>query len=90
MEEQTNLLFQKIFKKRSIKFILCDIKITDILLKKDHLFKLTAIEINNFKLTGNLFHMYIKPRVYISKKYSKLNHINIMIILTLIKIQKLN
>ena len=75
MEEQTNLLFQKIFKKRSIKFILCDIKTTGILLKKDHLFKLTAIEINNFKLTGNLFHMYIKPRVYISNKYSKLNHI---------------
>ena len=81
MEEQINLLFQKITLKKSdyVRFIICNIQTTGIIMKKDHLIELAAIEIEDLKLTGKIFHMYIKPRVYVSKKYAKLNHIKYVV-----------
>ena len=77
MEEQLNLLFQKITLKKcdQVRLIICNIQTTGIIMKKDHLIELAAIEIEDLKLTGKIFHMYIKPRVYVSQKYTKLNHI---------------
>ena len=77
MEEQMNLLFQKITLKKcdQVRLIICNIQTTGIIMKIDHLIELTAIEIVGLKITGKIFHMYIKPRVYVSKKYAKLNHI---------------
>ena len=72
-----NLLFQKFTFTGfdHVRLIVCNIQTTGIIMKKDHLIELAAIEIEDLKLTGKIFHMYIKPRVYVSKKYAKLNHI---------------
>ena len=43
--------------------------------KKGHILELAAVEVENFKLTGKIMHIYIKPRVFIPENIQKLNHI---------------
>ena len=57
----------KIDSLKKIKCIACSIKTTGVNHEKDHIIELSAVEIENFKLTGRMFHIYIKPRVPISK-----------------------
>ena len=52
---------------KKIRCIACNIKTTGVNHEKDHIIELSAVEIENIKLTGRMFHMYIKPRTSISK-----------------------
>ena len=42
---------------------------------KNHLLELTAVEVENFKLTGEIMRIYIKPRVFVPKIIKEINHI---------------
>ena len=44
--------------------------------KKDHILELACVEVVDFGLTGRIFHIYIKPRVFVPKKVQEINHIN--------------
>ena len=43
--------------------------------KNDQILELSAIEIENFKITGKMIHVYINPRVPVLKNVNKLNKI---------------
>ena len=55
--------------------IVYDTETTGLNHKKGHILELAAVEVENFKLTGKIMHIYIKPRVFVPKNIKELNHI---------------
>ena len=60
---------------KKLRCIVFDTETTGIYHTKDHILELTAIEIVNFELTGQIMHIYIEPRVNISKSAQEINNI---------------
>ena len=60
---------------KKLRLIVYDTETTGLNYKKDHILELACVEVVNFGLTGKTFHIYIKPRVFVSKKVQELNHI---------------
>ena len=63
-------------KGKKVRCIVFDTETTGVNHKKDHILELACVEVVDFGLTGRTFHIYIKPRVFVSKKVQELNHIN--------------
>ena len=61
-------------KSKKIHLMIFDIQTTGNF-KNDHIIELAAMEMENFKLTGINFHIYIKPRVYIRKEITEKTNI---------------
>ena len=60
---------------KKIRCIVFDTETTGLNYKKDHILELAAVEVENFKLTSRIMHIYIKPRVFVPKNVQELNHI---------------
>ena len=60
---------------KKLRCIVFDTETTGIYHTKDHILELASIEIVNFELTGQIMHIYIEPRVNISKSAQKINNI---------------
>ena len=60
---------------KKIRCMVFDTETTGLNSKKDHIIELAGVEMENFKLTGRNFHIYIKPRVYLPKQVTEVNHI---------------
>ena len=60
---------------KKIRCIVFSIVKTDNDYMQNHLFELSATEIENFKLTGKIYHIHIKPRI----SYEKSDKINILL-----------
>ena len=60
---------------KKLRCIVFDTETTGIYHTKDHILELAAIEIVNFELTGQIMHIYIEPRVNISKSAQEINNI---------------
>ena len=60
---------------KKIRCIVFDTETTGVNYKKDHILELACVELINFGLTGKIFHIYIKPRVFVPKNVQELNHI---------------
>ena len=60
---------------KKLRCIVYDTETTGLNFKKDHILELACVEVVNFGLTGRNFHIYIKPRVFVTKKVQELNHI---------------
>ena len=60
---------------KKVRCIVFDTETTGLNYKKDHILELAAVEVENFKLTGQVFHIYIKPRVFVPKNVQEINHI---------------
>ena len=61
---------------KKVRCIVYDTETTGLNFKKDHILELACVEVINFGLTGRTFHIYIKPRVFVTKKVQEINHIN--------------
>ena len=62
-------------KGKKVRCIVFDTETTGVNHKKDHILELAGVEVEDFKLTGRLIHIYIKPRVFVPKNVQELNHI---------------
>ena len=60
---------------KKVRCIVFDTETTGVNYKKDHILELAAVEVENFKLTSKIIHIYIKPRVFVPKNVQELNHI---------------
>ena len=60
---------------KKVRCIVFDTETTGVNYKKDHILELAAVELENFKLTSKMMHLYIKPRVFVPKNVQELNHI---------------
>ena len=60
---------------KKVRCIVFDTETTGVNYKKDHILELAAVELENFKLTSKMMHIYIKPRVFVPKNVQELNHI---------------
>ena len=60
---------------KKVRCIVFDTETTGLNYKKDHILELAAVEVINFKLTGNIIHFYIRPRVFVPKNVQEINHI---------------
>ena len=60
---------------KKLRCIVYDTETTGLSFKKDHILELACVEVVNFGLTGRNFHIYIKPRVFVTKKVQEINHI---------------
>lgn len=60
---------------KKIRCIVYDTETTGVNFKKDHILEIACVELINFGLTGRIFHIYIKPRVFVPKNVQELNHI---------------
>ena len=60
---------------KKVRCIVYDTETTGVNYKKDHILELAAVEVENFKLTSKIMHIYIKPRVFVPKNVQELNHI---------------
>lgn len=58
------------------RYIVIDTETTGLSSKNDHVVELAAIEVINAKLTGNQFHIYIKPRIIMTQSVIKIHHID--------------
>ena len=58
------------------RFIVFDTETTGLIPKYDHVLEIAATEIINGKLTGNQFHIYIKPRTKIRKEATEVNRMD--------------
>ena len=65
----------KIIPQKKNRCIIFNIKTSGIIYEKDHMMELSAVEVENFKLTSKMVHIYIQPRVFLSKNIQKLNNI---------------
>ena len=61
--------------KGKLRCIVFDTETTGLNYKKDHILELAAVEVEDFKLTSRIMHIYIKPRVFVPKNVQELNHI---------------
>ena len=65
----------KIMPQKKNRCIIFNIKTSGIIYEKDHMMELSAVEVENFKLTSKMVHIYIQPREFLSKNIQKLNNI---------------
>ena len=68
-------LISEMKKGKKLRCIVFDTETTGVNYKKDHILELACIELINFGLTGRIFHIYIKPRIFVPKNVQELNHI---------------
>ena len=68
-------LISEMNKGKKIRCVVFDTETSGVNYKKDHILELACVEVINFGLTGRTFHIYIKPRVFLTKKVQDLNHI---------------
>ena len=68
-------LISQLNSEKKLRCIVFDTETTGLNYKKDHILELAAVEVENFKLTGKIMHIYIKPRVFVPKNIQELNHI---------------
>jgi DNA polymerase-3 subunit epsilon len=55
------------------RYVVFDTETTGLVPKSDHILEIAAIEVVNGALTGNQFHVYIKPRTRIRKEATEIN-----------------
>ena len=58
------------------RYIAFDTETTGLNYTKDHIISIAGIEIINGKLTGNQFHAYLQPRIYITEDAIKVHKLN--------------
>ena len=68
-------LISEMKKGKKVRCIVFDTETTGVNYKKDHILELACVELINFGLTGRIYHIYIKPRVFVPKNVQELNHI---------------
>jgi len=68
-------LISKKNKGEKVRCIVFDTETTGLNHKKDHILELAAVEVEDFKLTSRIIHIYIKPRVFVPKNVQEINHI---------------
>ena len=66
-KEHVDWSFLKILPPKNSHIIVFDTETTGLNYKYDHILELGAVEIENGKLTGKQFHIYIEPRKKISQ-----------------------
>ena len=62
-------------KGKKVRCIVFDTETTGLNHKKDHILELGAVEVEDFKLTSRMIHIYIKPRVFVPSNVQEINHI---------------
>ncbi len=68
-------LISEMNKGKKVRCVVFDTETSGINYKKDHILELAAVEVENFKLTSRIMHIYIKPRVFVPKNVQEINHI---------------
>ena len=68
-------LISKKNKGEKVRCVVFDTETTGLNHKKDHILELAAVEVEDFKLTSRIIHIYIKPRVFVPKNVQEINHI---------------
>jgi DNA polymerase-3 subunit epsilon len=74
--EKVDWSFLKILPPKNSHIIVFDTETTGLNYKTDHILELAAIEIENGKLTGKQFHIFIEPRKKIPQNVIEINKIN--------------
>ena len=75
-KEHVDWSFLKILPPKNSHIIVFDTETTGLNYKNDHILELGAVEIENGKLTGKQFHIYIEPRKKIPQNVIEINKIN--------------